>query len=41
METTFEKTGATTGRLEFSIDQETVQKGLDKTFKKVQKTLKI
>lgn len=41
METTFEKTGATTGRLEFSIDQETVQKGLDKTFKKVQKNLNI
>ncbi|PRY84094.1 trigger factor [Alkalibacterium olivapovliticus] len=41
METTFEKTGATTGRLEFSIDQETVQKGLDKTFKKVQKTLNV
>lgn len=41
METTFEKTGATTGRLEFTIDQETVQKGLDKTFKKVQKSLNI
>ncbi|MCC5894917.1 MAG: trigger factor [Alkalibacterium sp.] len=41
METTFEKTGATTGRLEFTIDQETVQKGLDKTFKKVQKNLNI
>ncbi|GEN49875.1 trigger factor [Alkalibacterium pelagium] len=41
METTFEKTGATTGRLEFTIDQETVQKGLDKTFKKVQKSLNV
>ncbi|GAB2324570.1 trigger factor [Alkalibacterium sp. m-11] len=41
METNFEKTGATTGRLEFTIDQETVQKGLDKTFKKVQKNLNV
>lgn len=41
METKFEKTGPTTGRLEFTIDQETVKKGLDKTFKKVQKTLNV
>jgi trigger factor len=41
METKFEKTGATTGHLEFTIDQETVQKGLDKTFKKVQKNLNV
>ncbi|MFO8069831.1 MAG: trigger factor [Alkalibacterium sp.] len=41
METKFEKTGPTTGRLEFTIDQETVGKGLDKTFKKVQKTLNV
>lgn len=41
METNFEKTGPTTGRLEFTIDQETVQKGLDKTFKKVQKNLNV
>jgi len=41
METKFEKTGPTTGRLEFTIDQETVNKGLDKTFKKVQKTLNV
>ncbi|OJF92492.1 trigger factor, partial [Alkalibacterium sp. 20] len=41
METKFEKTGPTTGRLEFTIEQETVAKGLDKTFKKVQKTLNV
>ncbi|HAJ69842.1 MAG: trigger factor [Alkalibacterium gilvum] len=41
METKFEKTGPTTGRLDFTIDQETVKKGLDKTFKKVQKTLNV
>ncbi|WP_423189501.1 trigger factor [Alkalibacterium sp. f15] len=41
METKFEKTGPTTGRLEFTIEQETVEKGLDKTFKKVQKTLNV
>ncbi|GEK90926.1 trigger factor [Alkalibacterium kapii] len=41
METSFEKTGATTGRLEFTIDQETVKNGLDKTFKKVQKNLNV
>ncbi|MDZ7835375.1 MAG: trigger factor [Alkalibacterium sp.] len=37
----FEKTGPTTGRLEFTIDQETVKNGLDKTFKKVQKSLNV
>ncbi|MFL2060061.1 trigger factor [Marinilactibacillus psychrotolerans] len=41
MTTNFEKTGATSGRLTFSIDQETVKDGLDKTFKKVQKTLNV
>lgn len=41
MATNFEKTGATTGRLTFSIDQETVQNGLDQTFKKVQKSLNV
>lgn len=41
MSTSFEKTGPTTGRLEFTIDQETVKQGLDKTFKKVQKSLNI
>lgn len=41
METSFEKTGATTGRLDFTIDQETVKEGLDKTFKKVQKNLNV
>jgi len=41
METNFEKTGPTTGRLEFTIDQETVKNGLDKTFKKVQKNLNV
>ncbi|GEK88117.1 trigger factor [Alkalibacterium putridalgicola] len=41
METNFEKTGPTTGRLEFTIDQETVKQGLDKTFKKVQKNLNV
>ncbi|WP_208558788.1 trigger factor [Marinilactibacillus kalidii] len=41
MTTNFEKTGATSGRLTFSIDQETVQAGLDQTFKKVQKTLNV
>ncbi|WP_161877938.1 trigger factor [Alkalibacterium sp. MB6] len=41
MSTTFEKTGPTSGRLEFTIDQETVKQGLDKTFKKVQKNLNV
>ncbi|MER2063850.1 MAG: trigger factor [Alkalibacterium sp.] len=41
METNYEKTGPTTGRLEFTIDQETVKNGLDKTFKKVQKSLNV
>ncbi|WP_225744162.1 trigger factor [Marinilactibacillus sp. Marseille-P9653] len=41
MATNFEKTGATSGRLTFSIDQETVKNGLDQTFKKVQKTLNV
>ncbi|SFJ86769.1 trigger factor [Marinilactibacillus piezotolerans] len=41
MTTNFEKTGATSGRLTFSIDQETVKQGLDTTFKKVQKTLNV
>ncbi|MCC5889105.1 MAG: trigger factor [Alkalibacterium sp.] len=41
MGTSFEKTGPTTGRLEFTIDKETVNKGLDKTFKKVQKSLNV
>lgn len=41
METTFEKTGETTGRLDFTIDQATVKEGLDKTFKKVQKNINI
>jgi len=41
MTANFEKTGATSGRLTFSIDQETVKNGLDKTFKKVQKSLNV
>lgn len=41
MATNFEKTGATTGRLEFTIDKETVKEGLDRTFKKVQKNLNV
>lgn len=41
MATNFEKTGATSGRLEFTIDQETIQEGLDRTFKKVRKNLNV
>ncbi len=41
METKFEKTGPTSGLLEFTIDQETVKQGLDKTFKKVQKNINV
>lgn len=41
MATNFEKTGATTGRLQFTIDKETVKQGLDRTFKKVQKDLNV
>ena len=35
MSTNFEKVGPTTGKLTFTIDNETVQKGLDRTFKKI------
>lgn len=41
MTVNFEKTGATSGRLEFTIDQETIKKGLDKTFKGIQKNLNV
>jgi trigger factor len=41
MATNFEKTGATKGRLEFTIDQETVKEGLDRTFKKVRQNLNV
>lgn len=37
----WEKTESTKGILRFTIDQDTVKKGLDKTFKEVQKTLSV
>jgi len=41
MTVNFEKTGPTTGQLEFTIDRETVKEGLDRTFKSVQKSLDV
>jgi len=41
MTVNFEKTGPTTGQLEFTIDRETVKEGLDRTFKSVQKSLNV
>lgn len=41
MTATFEKKGPVTGQIEFTIDQETVQKGLDRTFKKIRGRLNI
>src|SRR5699024_5224533 len=41
MSTNFEKVGPTTGKLTFTIDNETVQKGLDRTFKKIRGRLNV
>lgn len=41
MTVNFEKTGPTTGQLEFTIDRETVKQGLERTFKQVQKDLNV
>ncbi|WP_028274439.1 trigger factor [Atopococcus tabaci] len=41
MSVKWEKTESTKGILRFTIDQDTVKKGLDKTFKEVQKTLSV
>lgn len=41
MTTNFEKVGPTTGKLTFTIDNETVQKGLDTTFKKIRGQLNV
>jgi len=41
MTASFEKTGATTGTLTFSIDQETIKKGLDKAFNKIKKNITV
>lgn len=41
MTVNFEKTGPTTGQLEFTIDRETVKEGLERTFKQVQKDLNV
>ncbi|WP_051237931.1 trigger factor [Lacticigenium naphthae] len=41
MSVKFEKTGATTGVLTFTIEQKKIEEGLDKTFNKVRKTLNV
>lgn len=41
MSVNFEKTGPTTGELNFTIDKETVQAGIDQAFKRVQKNLSV
>lgn len=41
MSVNWEKTGATTGLLRFTIDKDTVKKGLDKTFNEVKKSLNV
>lgn len=41
MSTNFEKVGPTTGKLTFTIDKETVQAGLDRTFKKIRGRLNV
>lgn len=41
MSTKFEKVGPTTGKLTFTIDNETVQNGLDRTFKRIRGRLNV
>lgn len=41
MSVKFEKTGPTTGELIFTVDQDTVKEGLDKTFKRVKGQLSV